>query len=84
VVHLEAYTQARYAQDNAIKLGMTRDGTVPTNEQTRNRESRIVAAEQGLFTALGAALDCTAAVCVAVSGLKLDVQRADMPALLPI
>ncbi|PZE92509.1 hypothetical protein [Curtobacterium sp. MCBD17_008] len=81
--HLESYTQLRYKQDNAIKIGLSRDGRIPAGEAFSDQGQRMMAAEQGFFTALGAALDCSAAVCVAVSGLRYPVLKADMPFLLP-
>jgi len=85
LVQLASYREARYKSDNALRLWLSNTGSisVPQGPHLDELSARLNAHQQALFTALGAALDCTAAVCVAVSGLKMNVRRADMPALLP-
>lgn len=83
LVQLASYREARYKLDNALKLSLSSTGAVAHGPHADELGARLNAHQQALFTALGAALDCTAAVCVAVSGLKMNVRRAQMPALLP-
>lgn len=83
LVQLASYREARYKLDNALILSLARTGSVPRGPHIDELGARLNAHQQALFTALGAALDCTAAVCVAVSGLRMNVRRAQMPALLP-
>lgn len=83
LVQLASYREARYKLDNAVTLSLSSTGALPHEPHIDELGARLTAHQQALFTALGATLDCTAAVCVAVSGLKMNVQRADMPALLP-
>ncbi|NQX25685.1 hypothetical protein [Curtobacterium sp. VKM Ac-2852] len=90
LVQLESYREARYKSDNALILWISSQGSasqstnyMPAGQHIEELSTRLNAHQQALFTALGAALDCTAAVCVAVSGLRMNVRRADMPALLP-
>lgn len=83
LVHLSCYEEARYKLDNAVDLSFSSTGTAPNDARSNELAGRLNGHQQGLFAALGAALDCTAAVCVAVSGLRMNVQRAQMPTLLP-
>lgn len=83
LVQLASYRETRYKLDNAVTLSLSSRGSLPHGPHIDELGARLNAHQQALFAALGAALDCTAAVCVAVSGLKMNVRRAQMPALLP-
>ena len=85
-VHWKTYREVRYAQDRAFLMNISNLGR-PNNEHAEPREAeraaQMRAAQQGIFVTLGAAMDCLAAVLVAIAGIGTDVQRADFQMLLP-
>ncbi|TFC15216.1 hypothetical protein E3O19_08790 [Cryobacterium algoritolerans] len=87
-VHLKYYGELRYAQDaemGQLSRSTGRPFPIPgTNPRFDEREAQLDAAEQGLFVAAGASLDCLAAVLAGVAGLRTPIQRVDYGMLTPL
>jgi hypothetical protein len=84
-VHRSRYRDTRYPQDADARLRVSAGGrpypTGSSDPRYHEREMELDAAEQGVWVAAGAVLDCLATVLAGLVGLKVNLIRVDFGSL---
>ncbi|MDY7540864.1 hypothetical protein QN345_03535 [Cryobacterium sp. 10I1] len=86
-VGLQNYRETRYQQDGDISMRMRNEGTPfpnVSNSKYDERELRLDVYERSLYISMGSVLDCLAGAVIGISGLNVNIHRADFGLFQPI